>query len=344
VVLLFLCKKVTPERVTTMDVGFDGGFYATKAISGKRIACFASLAVRPAESQFSLNGHQAIIITSPHGRFLCGAEAVKKGVTGARKETAGWIETPEYMSLFLGALSELTDGTQATINLVTGLPLADYRRDRAKLRDRLLGVHQFVREGRRGQSLTVETVRVVPQAWGAVLALLPDDRGQIVRPELHQQKVGVLDVGGHTVNYLSVDGLSDIPAETRGTERGAWHVVRVVRDYLASTHPGLLRLNDHDLMQAIIARQAWDADEPVDLTPVVREIVDDIRQEIVDTAAQYWAARAATMRQVIVCGGGAHLWGDHVKRAFRQAVVVEQPELANARGFYRFAANLSQVG
>jgi plasmid segregation protein ParM len=327
-----------------VNVGFDGGFYATKAISGERIAHFESFVVRPAESLFSLNGHQTLIVSSQHGRFLCGAEAVKKGVTGARKETAGWIETPEYMSLFLAALSELTEATQATVNLVTGLPLADYQRDRAKLRDRLLGVHQFVREGRRGQSLKVETVRVVPQAWGAVLALLLDDRGQIVRPELARQKVGVLDVGGHTVNYLSVDGLSDIPAETRGTERGAWHVVRVVRDYLAGAHPGLLRLNDHDLMRAVVDGRTWDAGEPVDLGPVVREIVDDIGQEIVDRAAQHWGAGAATMRRVIVCGGGAHLWGNHVKRAFRQAVVVEQPELANARGFYRFAVNQSRAG
>ena len=158
------------------------------------------------------------------------------------------------------------------------------------------------------------------------------------------QKVGVLDVGGHTVNYLSVDGLSDIPSETRGTEHGAWHVVRVVRDYLADTHPGLLRLNDHDIMQAVIDRQVWDAGEPVDLGPVVREVIGDIGQEIVDTASQYWGAGAATMRRVIVCGGGAHLWGDHIKRAFRQTVVVERPEFANARGFYRFAAHLAGGG
>lgn len=324
-----------------MNIGYDGGFYATKAVSGDRIAQFESFAVRPSESLFSLNGHQTIIVSSQVGRLLCGAEAVKKGVTGARKETAGWIDTPEYMSLFYAALSEITEATQATLNLVAGLPLADFQRDRAKLRDRLLGVHQFVREGRRGQSLTIETARVVPQAWGAVLALLLDERGRIVRPELAKQKLGVLDIGGHTVNYLSVNGLSDIPSETQGTERGAWHVVRVVRNWLTGAYPGLARLADHDIMAAIIARETWHQGERVDLALVVGEVLADIGQEIVDTATQYWGAGAATMRQVIVCGGGAYLWGDMIRRAFRQTIVLDAPELANAIGFYRFACNLA---
>jgi len=42
--------------------------------------------------------------------------------------------------------------------------------------------------------------------------------------------------------------------------------------------------------------------------------------------------------------GGAHLWGQRIRQAFHQAVVLEQPELANARGFYRFAAHLGEGG
>lgn len=326
-----------------MHIGFDGGFFATKAISGERVTYIQSFAVRPAESLFSLNGHETVIINSSAGRYLCGADAVKKGATGARKESAAWIETPEYLCLFYAALSELTEATQATLNVVTGLPLADYKRDRARLHDRLLGVHQFVREGRRGQCLTVETVRVVPQAWGAVLTQLLDDRGRIVQPELAKQKIAVLDIGGHTVNYLSVNGLSDLPSESHGTERGAWHVVRVVRDYLTGAHPGLVRLSDHDLMQATITGETWDAGERVDLTPVTGPILAEIGQEIVDTATQYWGAGAATMRQVLVCGGGAYLWGDAIRRAFRQAVVLPRPEFANATGFFRFACNAAGV-
>lgn len=325
-----------------MDVGFDGGFYAIKAVSGERVSHFPSFAAKPADSLFSLNGHTMVIIASEQGRHLVGDEAIKKSRAGARKESHEWIKSREYLSLFYAAMSDLTDATQVTVNLVAGLPVADYARDRATLQERLLGTHRFTREGRAGQVVKVEHVTVIPQAWGSVLVLLLDDRGVMVQPELVKQKVGVLDFGGHTVNYLSVDGLSDIPSETRGTERGTWNVVRTLRDFLDAEHPGLSRLPDHKLMQAIVEGVIFNAGEPVDLRPVVKSIVDDIGQEIVDTARQYWGADAATFRSIIVCGGGAYLWGAHIKRAFRQAVVLDNPEMANARGFYRFAANQTQ--
>lgn len=326
-----------------MDIGFDGGYHAIKAVSDGRRTHFPSFAARPAESLFSLNGHGSIVVEGAFGRYQVGAEAVKKG-TGTRKETADWVRSDAWLALFCGACSELTRATLVTVNLVTGLPLSDFARDRVALRDRLLGTHSFTRQGRRGQTLKVESVRVVPQAWGAVLSLLLDDKGRIVQPELTKSKVAVLDIGGHTVNYLAVDGLSDVPSETRATERGAWNVVRTVRDYLDTHHPGLSRMKDHQVMQAIVDGETYDAGERVDLRPVVQPILDDIGQEIVDTASQYWGGGASTFRQVVVCGGGAYLWGAQIQRAFRHAVVLGDPEFANALGFYRFAAHLSNKG
>ncbi len=95
-------------------------------------------------------------------------------------------------------------------------------------------------------------------------------------------------------------------------------------------------------MKAIIAGETWNAGERVDLATTVAAITHEIGQEIIDTATQYWGAGAATMRKILICGGGAHLWGDMLRRAFRQAVVLPQPELANASGFFRFACNIAK--
>ena len=324
-----------------MNIGHDGGFYETKTVGGdeERESRILSFAAPPAESLFSLNGHQTVIVESDEGQFLVGEEAIKKARTGVRKESRGWIESAEWMSLFYAAMSNLTSATQVNVNLVTGLPLADYAQDRETLRARLQGAHRFTRVGRDSQWVKVVRVRVVPQGWGPVLALLLDDAGKVVRPELARQRVAVVDIGGHNVGYLAVDGLSDLPAETRGTERGAWHVVRALRDYLEVEHRGLSRLPDHRLMEAVVAGEIWDADRKVDLGPVVGGILEEVGQEIVDTARQYWGHDAATFRSVVVCGGGAYLWGKRVKQAFRQAVILERPEMANAVGFYRFAVN-----
>jgi plasmid segregation protein ParM len=321
-----------------MNIGYDGGFYAIKAASRGETTTFPSFAVRPVESHFSLDNHTAVVIQSDRtGELLVGKEAVKKGRAGARQEAADWIRSREYLAMFYRALSDLSSGRGVRVNLVTGLPLADYGRDKDVLRSVLEGSHTFTRQGRHSQTFTVESVRVVPQAWGAVLYLLLDDRGRVVEPELVNERVAVLDIGGRTVNYLSVDGLSDIPAESEGTHRGAWNVVRVVRDYLNGEHPVLNRLQDHDIMGAILSGEIYDANERVDLVPVTADILVDIGQEIVDTAEQYWGARAATHRRVLVIGGGSYLWKDDITGAFPQAIVLPQPELVNAKGFYRFA-------
>jgi hypothetical protein len=195
-----------------------------------------------------------------------------------------------------------------------------------------------------GQTLKVESVRVVPQAWGAVLSLLLNDRSRLLRPELAKSRVAVLDIGGRRVNYLAVDGLSDVYSETRATERGAWNVARTVRDYLDTHHHGLSRMKDRQVMQAVVDGETCDAGRYVDLRPVVQPIIDDIGQEIVDTASQYWGGDESPFRQVIVCGGGAYLWGAHIMRAVQHAVVLDGPEFTNALGFYRFAVHLSNKG
>lgn len=324
-----------------MFVGVDIGFYAVKAIGNGRRVYFPSFATRARRSLMSLNGSDRILLETQDGDFMMGLEAIRKG-TGARKETSEWIESPEYLMLFHGALSEITGATQAGATVVTGLPLADVERDKGKLRGRLMGVHSFTREGRRGQRVTVDAVRVVPQGWGAVLALLFDARGNVVRGELTKQKVGVLDIGGHNVQYLAVDGLSDLPTESRSTERGAWNVMRATRDFLDAEHPGLSRLADHQVMTAAIAGEVYDGKERVDLGPVIEPIIADIGQEITDTAGQYWGPGASTFREIIVAGGGAYLWGEHIKAAFPQAVVLDSPEYGNAQGYHNFAAYLGQ--
>ena len=326
-----------------MNIGHDNGFYKVKAITGTKTAHFESLVAKYVESDMSMNGHTTIAIDSRFGNHLVGPEAIKLGGTSARHETANWVESPEYMTLFYAALSELTTATQANVNLVTGLPLNDYQAYRGTLRDRLLGTHQFTRKDRRAQTIKVESVRVVPQAWGCVLALLLDDKGRIVQPELAKEKIAIIDAGGHTINFLSINGLSDIPSETRGTDRGAWNVVRAVRDFYTANYPLLNRYTDHEIMAQVVDGATWDGTYgEIDLTPVTRPIITDIGNEILATATQHWGQGAATFRRVIVCGGGAYLWGEQIKARLghKGVVVMDAPEFANARGFYRFAANL----
>lgn len=325
-----------------MDCGIDIGYAFCKGVAGDRQAYFPSFVARPSEAMLSLNGSERIVIRSDRcGEWMIGNDAIRMS-GGTRRETSDWITSPEWIACFYAVVSELTRATSVELGVVTGLPVADFARGREVIRSRLIGEHLIGRDGRYSQRITIspDSLRVIPQAWGGVLSVLLDDQGRVADPQISRQKVGVIDIGGHNVGYLSVDGLTDVPSESRSTERGVWNVARSLRSYLEAHYPGMGRLRDHAVMRAVIERRISNAADVIDLRPVIEPLLADIGDEIVETAAQYWGERAAVVSRILVIGGGAYLWGDRIKQAFPQAEVLPRPEFSNAAGYARFAAYL----
>jgi plasmid segregation protein ParM len=220
---------------------------------------------------------------------------------------------------------------------VTGLPVAFYG-DKGKVRARVLGEHRVQRDGRKAQSLKVVDVRVIPQPFGALLAVALDDRGRIADKDLATGAVGVIDVGGKTTNLLSVNRLSEIGRETASVSIGVWDVARAVRAYLDDYCPDL-ELRDHQIIDAIIARQVKNYGESVDLGAVVDAALTPMAEQIIAEATQLWNG-AAGLDAILVTGGGALLLGPPIKTHFRHARIVGDPVFANALGFWRLAQRL----
>ena len=316
-----------------MNIGLDVGYSATKAVSGKRQVAFPSVCGTPDKARFSLNGSDAIVLTHP-SHVQVGEGAIAQSRFLNRREDRRWTESDEWYSLALASLTELTTATRADLRIVTGLPVAFYS-DKAQVRDRLLGEHRVQREGRRAQVLRVSDCRVIPQPFGALLAATLDNRGRITDNGLASGAVGVIDCGGKTTNLLSVNRLAEIGRETASVNVGAWDAVRAVRGYLADNYPDL-DLRDHQIVDAIIARQVRYYGDPVDLTAAVEAALEPLADQVLAEATQLWNGGAA-LDAVLVSGGGALLLGPYVKAHFRHARVVSEPVFANALGFWRFA-------
>ena len=323
-----------------MNVGVDVGYSAVKAMYGGRRVAFPSVVGTPDRARFSLNGHAAgdIVLNLPDGTWLVGQGAVEQSRFVNRREDRAWIKSDEYYRLILATFTELTAATAADLVVVTGLPVAFYS-DKAALRDRFLGEHRVTREGRRSQLFRVVDCRVIPQPFGALLAEALDDRGRIVDDSLATGAVGVVDVGGKTTNLLSVSRLAEIARETASVNVGAWDVVRMVRSYLVEHCPDL-ELRDHQVTDAIIARQVKYYGEPVDLQSVVDVALEPMADQVIAQATQLWNSGAG-LDAILVSGGGALLLGPYIKGHFRHARVVSDPVFANASGYWRFAQRLS---
>jgi plasmid segregation protein ParM len=320
-----------------MNIGMDVGYSAVKAVSGDRRITFSSAVGTPDRARFSLNDSTAIVLTHPVNAMV-GEEAIAQSRFLNRREDRGWVESDEWYTLALAALTELTNATVAELAIVTGLPVAFYN-DKTVVRDRLLGEHKVQREGRRAQTLKVTDCRVIPQPFGCLLSTCLDNRGRIVDSNLATGAVGVVDVGGKTTNLLSVNRLSEIGRETASVNVGAWDVVRAVRRWLADNCPDL-DLRDHQVVEAIIARRVRYYGQSVDLTEVVETAIEPLAHQVLAEVTQLWNGGAA-LDAVLVSGGGALLLGSHIKVHFQHARVVADPVYANAVGFWRFAQRVT---
>ncbi|MBN2390989.1 MAG: ParM/StbA family protein [Anaerolineae bacterium] len=323
-----------------MQTGIDIGYNATKAVAAQRRATFPSAVGTPDRARFSLNGkgEDALVLVAP-AHVLVGAEAIHQSRFLHRREDRGWIQSDEWLTLFLAALTELTSGTAVDVDVVTGLPVAFYT-DKALVQERLLGEHRVQREGRRGQVLRVANVRVIPQPFGSLLAEVLDDRGQIRRNDLAQAAVGLIDIGGKTCNLLSVNRLAEIGRETASVNVGGWTLVRAVRQWLSQHYPGLDDLRDHPLAAAIQQRNLRYYGEPIaEFAAVVDDLAADLTQQILSEASHLWNG-GATLDALLITGGGALLLGDHIRQHWPHAQIVAEPVYGNAVGYWKLARRL----
>lgn len=321
-----------------MIVGLDCGYSHTKAISGQRRVIFPSVCGNLEQARFSVNSNSeasAIILDEGAARWLVGDEAVRQSRMVSRREDRLWLTSLEYGRLWWAALTEITTANRVEMQIVTGLPVT-YFADRTVIRERFRGGHRVKRSGRGAQFFIVTDLMVMPQPFGALLAACLDDRGRIVNTDIAEGRVGVIDVGGKTTGFLSVDALAEIRRETHSVDVGCWEPLRLIGEAIEERWPGLA-LRDHEIITAVQSGEIRHYGQVQDISDIVAEAIEPLAAEVVATATQRWNG-GARLDAIIVTGGGAYLVGEHIEAAFRHAhIFTGDPVFANALGFWRFA-------
>ena len=90
-----------------MNIGLDVGYSAVKAVSGGRRVTFPSAVGTPERARFSLNGASSIVLVQPD-HVQVGEGAISQSRFLRRREDRRWIESGEWYTLFLAAMTELT--------------------------------------------------------------------------------------------------------------------------------------------------------------------------------------------------------------------------------------------
>ena len=321
-----------------MLAAIDVGYSHTKSATDGRRAIFPSVLGEVQQSHLDLemaerNGY--IQIETDDGTWFVGDAALEQSGLRTRRQDRRWIESPEYLALSLAAITELTQATGITVELVTGLPVA-YFADRGTLKERLMKTHSVKRANRRrGQRIEITDVVILPQGLAAVLSEALDVNGKIKSGPISQGTVGLVDVGGHTVNVATFVELREIARQTASIDAGLWGPLTEIGKRVNAAYPGQ-ELRGHEIAEAVKRGFIRHYGEERDIAGIAQDVLKPFARQILAEASQVWG-NAARLDVLLIAGGGAEIVGPALISEYPHARIVQNPQWANVEGYLRFA-------
>lgn len=342
-----MAKKIPQPHDSVMTVGVDIGYGVTKAIAEgiDDPVLFPSVWGHAREIKFRASeiaqkypGDQ---ITDDSGSWFVGDLAMSQlptgGLLAARgrtgdEEIAGNEHRIRLAKVALGKLLPgKRNGEVVHVRIATGLPV-DHMGDSAGLKQAFIGQHH-VKTDQSDFIANVTEVMVMPQPYGTIYSAMLTESGDL-NPCHTATRTGVTDVGTYTIDVTLDDDGEYIDAESGSREFG----VAFAQDEIASLFEREHRQKPrYKQIQTILQTGcAKVAGETYDYSEEVESALAPLREATLTLMRDKWQA-GKTVDVIYLSGGGAALVERAVKSEYKQTVLVQGAQLANARGYLNYA-------
>lgn len=331
--------------MTTEILALDIGYGWTKGLTAKSKTLIASL-IGPAEairfeSDVIPENGKGIALEVNGRAFFVGEQAEVQSASRSQTLDVTRTGSIEQKALFYAVVSDVIPTNVGQVIIVTGLPVGDYDdRNKATLRGMLTGEHEVKRQGKRARRFEVGNVYIMPQAFGSLYALVLDKRGKLIDGDLADGRVGIIDVGMHTANFILVDGLRYVEVGSDSITTGIGELLQKVAKDLKREHDldWSLQLGKVDL--AVRARAVEVYGAPVNIAGIVQPYLEALADTIISKARTLWGP-AADLRAIVLTGGGSHELASYVRKVYVHARTVGgDPQYANCTGYLRAGLRL----
>lgn len=323
-------------------LGFNGGYGFTKAVHQKKQVVFPSVIGSPQQMTYhgdlihngtGIQSVEDIRLVTPEGTRFMGQMALSQSSFVWNFQNRKRTDSGVIPLLFSGACSELDVSGQ--VNVVTGLPIQWYGRDKEALVEQLRGTHAVNRVGTKRQKVVVLEVVVIPEPLGTIYSLLLSQNGKIKtrRKKMTDHRVAVIDIGMHTTNFGLVEGMQYNERSSLSIETG---MSKVLGDVAKAVEERLfLPLNLHEADKALRAGQVRVQGKPRKIASLVNPILQNVSTELLSITSEIWGD-GTKLDEVIITGGGANPLGSYFFESFPQSEIIENSQMANAQGYYNY--------
>ncbi|MEW6542498.1 MAG: ParM/StbA family protein [Nitrospirota bacterium] len=308
------------------SIGLDVGYGWTKIVDEKGVRSYPSV-VGSYEAGMAIEGFTDRLddVETVEGQlFFVGDRAVRSSSMEFQARSRSWIESLPYRVLVSHALRPYDQ--PEPLHVVTGLPVG-YLDDRKSLTKLIRQIHRGVKH-----------ISVLPQPLGSYMDLLLDEAGATRNPALADQTVGILDIGYYTTDCLIVDRLQPRTERMTGIEVGVSLVCQRLERDLREKFRCSWRL--HQLDAALRSRSIKVRGTTHDIADLVSHRVKELTLTLQRYIEQLW--QDATVDQLLLTGGGAQLVEAGLGKEY-PVLAVQDPAIANARGYFKYGKQIQQV-
>jgi len=266
------------------------------------------------------------------GRFFYGEQAVLQSRIQSAIFDRSRVHDHTYKMLFVAALVELSKlmPDAKRVKVVTGLPV-EFFGDRSEVVKSFEGVYRITAE--HAMEFAVESVFVAPQPFGSLFRELLNEQGKIANSDMERGRMGVIDVGAYTTDFVVSDELRYVQRLSGSVRIGWSKVISQVQQALGDLH--MLELMPHQVDRAVQAGEVRVRGKPVSLEPLVKPAVTDMQTAIIARARDLWG-EGANLDAILVSGGGGPQLYDAIHDVYPHARLLNNAFWANAEGLYRF--------
>lgn len=334
-------------------LGLDIGFGFTKATNGKESLMFKSLIGDAEEIQFMSDFAMASPTDSLHvtvnGQdYFVGDYAEKQSTVRHYTLEQDKLVTDFLQVLALTAIGLLTE-KYVPLQIVSGLPVMYFREYRDKFKKTLQGHHEVTYHQSDGteiqRRLNISKVRLIPQPFGSMLNLILNDRGKISNRDLSREKVGVIDIGFNTTDYILFDKLHYINRGSKTIKLGISDCFRQIAEKIrqkSGVSIELYRLYDPVEIGTIkLKGQEYNLEKTRE--QVYKQTAEVIANEVNQAWADDW-----DMDAMIITGGGSKELAGYMKPLLNGQIIMPDPDqdirLNNVQGYLKFARHLWDKG
>lgn len=233
-----------------------------------------------------------------------------------------WIESPEHKAILKGAYlaAKRESGADDGI-LMLGLPSRLFAEQRDRLREiAALTLH-----------LPKENIHVVPQAYGAYMALMLDEQAAVAKGrDPNGETWGTIDVGYFTTDFGLLEGgdwLAFAAESVGGTHTAAEALMSITKG---------LQMKLPEAEESLRRKSIKNMGKVTDLSKEVGQVADHLAGDIVAAAKQAFGDRLPRLDGILIAGGGAELVASQIKAVFPHATTVPNSRYAIAQGMQRF--------